>query len=158
MLKKLLLTSSFLFIFFITIYPSKKEDTKIMDNCHSLEIIIARNSVEKSKNLSKNYKTFTKEITLFGTNKTKGYLVKKIIDQYKISKKLFIINFLPNQLYCLAGYWTEVFNPGTFISIFYEKSKETINQYDNIKKEAEDLIKEFNSGYEFIRKEIKDFL
>ena len=35
------------------------------------------NSIEKSKNLSKKFKPFAKDITLFGTNKTKGSLVNK---------------------------------------------------------------------------------
>jgi len=48
--------------------------------------------LEKSNNLSNNFKPFAKDITLFGTKKTKGTLANKIIDQYKNSKKLFIIN------------------------------------------------------------------
>ena len=68
--------------------------------------------MEKSKNLSKNFKPLAKDITLFGTNKTKGTFANKIIDQYKNSKKLFIITFVPNKIYCLARYWIEEVSPG----------------------------------------------
>ena len=155
MLKKLLLTSFLLFSSFITIYPSQKEKTNIFNYCYSLEKIISRNSVEKSNNLSKKVKPFAKDITRFGTYKTKGAFANKIIDQYKNSKKLFIINFLPNQSFCLAGYWFEELNPGTFKSIFYEKSKQKINVYMNIKKEADRFINDINSEYKIIKEEIK---
>ena len=157
MYKKLFLTSFLLFSSFITIYPSKKENTNFLDFCYSLEKIISRNSVENSKNLSNNFKLLAKDITLFGTKKTKGNLAKKIIDQYKNSKKLFIVTFVPNQIYCLAGYWIEVANPGQFESIFYKKSKQKINEYKNIKKEVDEFIKDINLEYKTIKKEINDF-
>ena len=127
MLKKLLLTSFLLFSSFTTIYPSKKENTNFFNYCFSLEKIISRNSLEKSNNLSKNFKPLVKDITLFGTNKTKGSLANKIIDQYKSSKKSSIFTFVPNQIYCLAGYWIEEVSPGKFESIFYQKTKQKIN-------------------------------
>ena len=151
MFKNLLLTFFLFICSLIAIYPSKKENTNLIEYCYSLEKILSRNSLEKSKNLSQKYKTFAKDITLFGTNKTKGVIVNKIIDQYKNSKKSFVINLLPNKLYCLAGYWIEEINPGTFQSIFYEKSKQRINQYNNIKKEFELFIKDINSEYQFIK-------
>ena len=157
MLKKFLLTSFLLLISLITIYPSKKENTNFFDYCYSLEKIISRNSVEKSKNLSKNFKSLAKDITLFGTNKTKGTLANKIIDQYKNSKKLFIINVVPNQIYCLAGYWIEEVSPGKFESIFYQKTKRKINEYKNTKKEVDEFIKGINLKYKSIKKEINDF-
>ena len=157
MFKKFLLTSFLLFSSLITIYPSKKENTKIFDYCYSLEKIISRNSVEEIKNLSKKFKPFAKNITLFGTNKTKGSLVNKIIDQYKTSKNLFIITLLPNQIYCLAGYWIEVISPGKLESIFYKKTKQKINEYKNTKKEVDEFIKEINLEYKSIKKEINDF-
>ena len=157
MLKKFLLTSFLLFGSLITIYPSKKENTNFFDYCYSLEKIISRNSVEKSKNLSNNFKPLAKDITLFGTNKTKGFLANKIIDQYKKSKKLFIVSFVPNRIYCLAGYWIEVSNPGKFESIFYKKSKQKINEYKNIKKEVDQFIKDINLEYKYMKKEINDF-
>ena len=157
MFKKLLFTFFLLFSSLITIYPSKKEDTNLFDYCYSFEKILSRNSIEKSKNLSKKFKPFAKDITLFGTNKTKGSLVNKIIDQYKTSKKLFIITFVPNQIYCLAGYWIEEVNPGTFKSIFYEKSQQKINEYKDIKKEVDEFIKDINSEYKSIKKEINNF-
>ena len=157
MYKKLLLTFCLLFGSLILIYPSKKEDTNLFDYCYSFEKILSRNSIEKSKNLSKKFKPFAKDITLFGTNKTKGSLVNKVIDQYKTSKKLFLINLVPNKIYCLAGYWIEEVNPGTFKSIFYEKSKQKINEYKNIKKEVDSFIKDINSEYKSIKKEINNF-
>ena len=134
MFKKFILTSFLLFSSLITIYPSKKENTNFLDYCYSLEKIISRNTLEKSKNLTKNFKSLAKDITVFGTKKTKGTFANKIIDQYKNHKKLFIINFVPNQIYCLAGYWIEEVSPGKFESIFYEKTKQKINEYKNKKK------------------------
>ena len=157
MYKNLLLTSFLVFISFITIFPSKKENTNFFNYCYSLEKIISKNSVEKSKNLSNKFKPFAKNITLFGTNKTKGAFVNKIIDQYKNSQKLFVINFVPNQIYCLAGYWIENASPGKFQSIFYDKSKQKINEYQDIKKEVDEFINDINSEYKSIKKEINDF-
>ncbi len=157
MFNKLLFTSFLLFSSLITIYPSKKENTMFFDYCFSLEKIISRNSVEKSKKILKNFKPLARDISLFGTNKTKGNLAKKIIDQYKNSKKLSLVNFVPNEIYCLAGYWVEVANPGTFESILYKKSKQKINQYKNTKKEVDAFIKDINLEYKSIKKEINDF-
>ena len=152
MFRKLLLTSFLLFSSLITIYPSKRENTNFFDYCFSLEKIISRNSVVNSKNISNNFKPLAKDITLFGTNKTKGNLANKIIDQYKNSKRLFILTFVPNKIYCLAGYWIEVANPGKFESIFYKKSKQKINEYKNIKKEVDDFIKDINLEFQSIKK------
>ena len=157
MFKKLLLTSFVLFCSLITIYPSKKENTNFFDYCYSLEKIIARNLLEKSKNISNNFKPLAKDITEFGTNKTKGNFANKIIDQYKNSKKLFIVTFFPNQIYCLAGYWIEIASPGKFESIFYKKSKQKLNEYKNIKKEVDEFIKDINLDYKSIKKEINNF-
>ena len=157
MYKKLLFTFVLIFGSLITIYPSKKEDTNLFDYCYSFEKILSRNSIEKSKNLSKRFKPIAKDITLFGTNKTKGSLVNTIIDQYKTSKNFFIIKLLPNQIYCLAGYWIEEVNPGAFKSIFYEKSQEKINEYKNTKKEVDEFIKGINLEYKSIKKEINEF-
>ncbi len=157
MFKNLLLPFFLFIISFTTIYPSKKENTNLIDYCYSLEKLLSRNSLEKSKNFSNNYKTFAKDIILFSTNKTKGSLVNKIIDQYKNSKNLLIITIVPNKFYCLVGYWIEEINPGTFQAIFYEKSKQKINQYKNIRKEVDEFIKDINSEYKSIQKEINDF-
>ena len=144
MFKNLILTFFLFFSSFVIIYPSKSENTNLINYCYSLEKILVRNSLDKSKNLSKKYKTLAKDINLFSTNKTRGNLVKKIIDQYKNSKKSHIINFLPNQFYCFAGYWIEVLNPGTFQSIFYKKSKQRINKYKNLRKDVNKFIKDIN--------------
>ena len=112
MFKKFLLTSFLLLSSFVIIYPSNKENTNFLDYCYSLEKIISRNTVEKNKNISKNFRPLAKDIALFGTKKTKGTIANKIIDQYKNSKKLFIITLVPNKIYCLAGYWIEEVSPG----------------------------------------------
>ena len=158
MFKKLLLTFFLLFSSFFIIYPSKKETTNLLDYCYSFEKILARNSLEKNNQDSNKFKTFAKDVTFFGTNKTNGALVNKVIYQYKNSKKLFIINLVPNKFYCLAGYWIEVVNPGVFKSIIYQKSKQKINQYKDVKKEVDQFIKDINFEYKFIKKEINDFL
>ena len=93
---------------------------------------------------------------MLGTDKTKGVLVSKIIDQYKNSKKLFILTIVPNQFYCLGGYWIEEINPGTFQSILFEKSKQQINQYKDIKIEIDEFIKDINLEYNNIKNEIND--
>ena len=157
MLKKLLFSFFILFSSLITIYPSKKENTNLIDYCYSFEKLLSRNSLEKNKNISQKYKNYAKDITLFGINKTKGAVVNKMIDQYKISNKLIIIGIVPNQFYCLAGYWIEKINPGTFQSIFYEKSKQKINQFKDTKKEIDEYIKDINSEYKSIKKEINNF-
>ena len=156
MFKKLILSSLLLFTLIGIIYPTKKENIKLFNYCYSLEKILSRNSLEKSKNISKKFKPFAKDITLFGAKKTKGALANKMIDQYKTSKKLFIINFVPNQIYCLGGYWIEKVNPGTFKSIFLEKSKQKINEYRDIKKEVDEFINDINSEYKSLKIEIND--
>ena len=156
MFRKLLLTFFLLFSSFITIYPSTKENTKLFDYCYPLEKILSRNSLEKTKNISRKVKIYSKDITLMGTSKTKGALVYKIIDQYKNSKKSLIINFVPNRVYCLTGYWIEYINPGTLTLFFYEKTKRSINKYKAAKQEVDEFIRDINSEYKSIRKEIKD--
>ena len=158
MFKNLTLTFFLLFSSFIIIYPSKKETTNLLDYCYSFEKILARNSLEKNNKESNKLKNFAKDVTFLGTNKTKGALVNKAIDQYKSSKKLLILNLFPNKFYCLAGYWIEVVNPGVFKSIIYQKSKQKINQYKDVKKEVDQFIKDINFEYKFIKKEINDFL
>ena len=154
---KFILTSVLLLTSLITIYPSKKENTNLLDYCYSLEKIISRNTVEKNKNLSKNFRPLVKDIALFGTKKTKGSFANKLINQYKNSKNLFIITFVPNKIYCLAGYWIEEVSPGKFESIFYQKTKLKINEYKNTKKEVDEFIKGINLEYKSIKKEINDF-
>ena len=157
MFKKFLLTFILLFSSLITIYPSKKENTNLFDYCYSFEKILSRNSIEKSKNVSKKVRNFAKDLTLFGANKTKGALANKIIDQYKNSKNSFFVTSIPNKFYCLIGYWIEEINPGTFSSIIYDKSKEKINKYKDIRNEVDDLFNDINSEYESIKKEFKSF-
>ena len=158
MFSKLILTFLIFFNSFITIYPSKNENTNLFDYCFSFEKLLARNSILKSKNQSNKTKNLAKDIISFGVKNTKGVLVNEIIDQYKNSNKLFMINFVPNSFYCLAGYWTEVISPGKFKSIFYEKSKKEINKYIDLKKEADEFIEDINLEYKSIKKEADDFI
>jgi len=140
MFKNSFLTFFLLFSSLITIYPSKIENTDLFDYCYSFEKIISRNLVEKSINFSNKLKNYAKDISIFGSNKTKGALANKIINKYKSSNNFFLVTFLPNQFYCLSGYWIEKINPGTFKSIFNEKAKQKINKYRNIKKEINELF------------------
>ena len=48
MFKKFLFTSFLILSSLVTIYPSKKENTNVLDYCYSLEKIISRNTVEKN--------------------------------------------------------------------------------------------------------------
>ena len=157
MFKKFLFTSFLILSSLITIYPSKKENTNFLDYCYSLEKIISRNTVEKNKLLLNNFTPLAKDIALFGTKKTKGTIANKIIDQYKNSKKLFIITLVPNKIYCLAGYWIEEVSPGKFESIFYQKTKQKINEYKNTKKAVDEFINGINLEYKSIKKEVNDF-
>ena len=157
MFNKFFLASFLLFSSFITTYPSKKENTNFFNYCYSLEKIISRNSVEKNKNLSNNFKPYVKDFASFGTNKTQGALVNKIIDQYKISKKSYILSFFSNNFYCFLGYWIEEVSPGTFQSIIFEKSKQKINEFKNIKNEMDEFINDINLEYKSIKKDINDF-
>ena len=157
MFKKFLFTSFLILSSLITIYPSKKENTSFLDYCYSLEKIISRNTLEKNKNLSKNFRPLAKDIALSGIKKTKGSFANKLVDQYKNSKNLFIITFVPNKIYCLVGYWIEEVSPGKFESIFYQKTKRKINEYKNTKKEVDEFIKGINLDFKSIKKEIDDF-
>ena len=155
MIKNLLLSSLLLFTLIGIIYPTKKENTKLFDYCYSLEKILSRNSIQKRKNVSLKVRSISKDIAKFGVSKTRGVLINKVIDQYKISKDFFIIKLIPNKLYCFSGYWIEKVNPGTFESILYSKSKKTINEFKDMKDEVDGLLNEINSEYKFIKKEFK---
>ena len=153
MFKKLFFTSFFIISIIGVYYPSKKEKTKIFDYCYSLEKILSRNSIQKKDKLSEKVKSISRDISRFGVNKTRGALINKMINQYKTSKNSFIINIIPNKIYCLSGYWVEKIIPGTFESAIYHKSKKTINEIKEFKKEVDGIIDNFNSEYQNIRKE-----
>ena len=155
MFKNLLLSSFLLFTLISIIYPTKKENTKLFDYCYSLEKILSRNSIQKRKNLSLKVKSISKDIAKVGVSKTKGRLINKMIDQYKISKDSRMIKLIPNNLYCFSGYWIEKVKPGTFESILYSKSKKEINKFIDLKDEVDEVINEINSEYKFIKKEFK---
>ena len=86
MFKKLIFTFCLFFSSLITFYPSKKENTDLLDYCYSFEKIITRNTIEKSKNVSKKFRILQKILLYMGI-KNQRALANKIIDQYKISKK-----------------------------------------------------------------------
>ena len=157
MFKNLLLSSFLLFIFICIIYPTKKENTKLLDYCYPLEKIISRNSIQKRKNVSLKVKSISNDIAKFGVRKTRGGLINKMIDQYKTSKDSLMIKLIPNNLYCLSGYWIEKVNPGTFESIFYSKSKKAIYEFKELKDEVDGVLNEINSEYKSIKKEFKSF-
>ena len=157
MFKKLFLFS-FLFLSFLGfIYPTKKENTKILDYCHSLEKILSRNISQNRGNVSNKVKSIAKGFGNFGVSNTKGAFIKKMIKKYKTSKNSFIVVFIPNEIYCLTGYWIEEIRPGTFELIFYEKSKQKINELKDIKNEFNGLIKDINLEYKNIKKEFDSF-
>ena len=153
MLNKLVLTSFLLFSLICVIYPSKKENTKIFDYCYSLEKILSRNSIQTNRNISGKVKSISKDIAKFGVRKTKGALINMMIDQYKISKNSFITDVIPNKFYCLSGYWVEKLKPGTFESIFYDKSKKIIDEFIDLKDEANGFLDEINAEFKIIKEE-----
>ena len=156
MFKKLFLISFFLLNLVCIIYPSKKENNKLFDYCYSLEKILSRNLIEGRKDASYKVKSVSKDIAKFGISKTRGALVNKMIEQYKSSKNSQIIKLFPNNSYCYAGYWIENIIPGTFESIFYEKSKKSIDEFKSFKNEVDGFLNDFNSEYKVIKKEINN--
>ena len=155
MFKNLIFSSFLLFTLIGIIYPTKKENTKLFNYCYSLEKILSRNSIQKRKNVSLKVKSISRDIAKFGISKTRGHLINKMIDQYKISKDSRMIKLIPNNLYCFSGYWIEKVKPGTFESILYSKSKKEINKFIDLKDEVDEVINEINSEYRFIKKEFK---
>ena len=155
MFKNLLLSSLLLLTLIGIIYPTKKENTKPLDYCYPLEKILSRNSIKKRKNISLKVKSISKDIAKFGVSKTRGGLINKMIDQYKISRDSRIIKLIPNKLYCFSGYWIEKVRPGTFESIFYSKSKKAIYEFKDLKDEVDSVLNEINSEYKSIEKEFK---
>ena len=151
--KKIIFISFLLFSMIGVYYPSEKENTKLFDYCHSLEKILSRNSLQKRKNISEKFKSFSRDLSRFGVTKTRGSLINKIINQYKTSKNSFILNIIPNKIYCLSGYWIEKILPGTFEKSIYSKGKKTINEFRDFKDEVDGLIDNFNSEYQNIKDE-----
>ena len=153
MFKNLLLTFFLFFSSFITIYPSKKENTNLINYCYSLEKILSRNSIQIKKNVSGKVKSISQDVAKFGVGKTRGNLINNTIDQYKTSKNSFVINLIPNRVYCLSGYWIEKIKPGTFESIFYQRSKEKINEFKDLKDDVDLLLNDINLEYKTIKEE-----
>ena len=156
MSKKIFLFS-FLLISIIGIYyPTTKENTKVYDYCYSLEKILSRNAIEARNYLPGKVKSISKDISRFGINNTKGSLIEKMIEQYKISNNTFLINLIPSRIYCLLGYWIEMTKPGTFESIFYERGKKTIREYKDLRDEVGDMLNDINLEYEGLKDEINN--
>tara|TARA_B100000965_G_scaffold217642_1_gene182176 strand:+ start:61 stop:549 length:489 start_codon:yes stop_codon:yes gene_type:complete len=153
MVKNLLSLSFLVFSLISTLYPTKRENTELFQYCYSLEKIISRNSIQKREKVSMKVNSIYKDITKIGVSKSKGVLINRIIYKYKASKDSFIIKFVPNKIYCYAGYWMEKANPGVFEAIFFEKSKKAINEFKELKNEVDELINDINSEYKFIKKD-----
>ena len=153
MFKKLFLISFLLVSIIGVYYPSKRENTRIFDYCYSLEKILSRNSIKKRKNISEKVKSLSTDISRFGVNKTRGSLINEMINQYKTSKNYFILNVIPNKIYCFSGYWVENVMPGIFESIIFDKGKKKINEFREFKEEVDGLINNFNSEYKNKKKE-----
>ena len=147
MFKRFFFATLIFFGFVGVIYPSKKENTKTFDYCYSFEKIISRNLIKKRKNLSGTIKSISRDIAKFGVSKTEGVLINKIIAEYKTTNNSFVINLLPNKIYCLGGYWIEKINPGKFESILFEKSQQKIKELKDLKEEVDIFIKDFDSDY-----------
>ena len=77
-----------------------------------------------------------------------------MINQYKNSKNSFILNIIPNRIYCFSGYWVEKIMPGKFESIIYNKGKKKIYELKELREEVDGLINNFNSEYKNMRKEL----
>ena len=146
MLKKVIFTSFLISSLIVVIYPHKKENTKLFDYCYSLEKIISKNSIQKRKNISRKFISIYKDIAEIGVKNTKGRLINKMINQYKISKNTQILNIIPNQLYCLGGYWIETVKTGTFESLFYKKGKKVIDEYKDLRYEVEGFLNDINTN------------
>ena len=116
-----------------------------------------RNTISKRKNYSSNTNSISGKITKFGVNKTRGEIIKKVLDQYKNSKNNFLFNLIPNDLICLSGYWIEKLNPGTFESILYEKSEKKLYELKKFKKDVDHSINKINSEYEIIKRNFEGF-
>ena len=150
-------------IFFITLnlsvifYPTKKENTNIFNYCYAFEKILSSNSISKRESLSESTTMISSHLANLGVSKTKGKLIIKIISQYKTYKDNFLINIFPNQMYCLAGYWIEKINPGRIEEIFFEKSKNSINEYKDNKYIKDLFINEIHSEYKDIRNKFNSF-
>ena len=153
MIKNLFFISFLLISMIGVFYPSKRENTRIFDYCYSLEKILTRNTIKKRKNISKEVKSLSRDISRFGVNKTRGSLINKMIDQYKSSKNSFLISIIPNKMYCFSGYWVEKVMPGKFESVIYDRGKKTITELREFKEEVDGLINDFNSEYKNIKKE-----
>ena len=154
MLKKIFLSSFIFFNLFGIIYPIKKEDTKLFDYCYSLEKSLSRNSLMR-RNGSKGVNSITRDILDFGLSKTKGGFLNNAIDKYKKSKNLFLVKLIPNQFYCLIGYWIEEVKPGMFESIILDKGKQKINELKDIEEEIDVFLKDVKSEYNNFKKDFK---
>ena len=152
MLKKIFLSSLLFLSLFGIIYPNKKESAKLFDYCNSLEI-----SLKRRDNLSKGVKLITNDLLSFGLSKSKGSLLNNAIDQYKKSKSFLILTLIPNQLYCLLGYWIEDVNPGMFEAIILEKGKQKINKFKDMENELDEFLRDPKSKYKNFKKDFDSF-
>ena len=159
MFNKLLVTTFFFIGLIGSIYPTEKENTKLLDYCFSLEKILVRNSLVKRKNVSRELKLISKALISVGIDNSRGDLTKKVINQYKISKDSVLISYVPTRFYCLSGYWIERIRPGIFESIIYESSKEKVEDFydkyeiifENDINDVNNLINDLHQKHELIK-------
>ena len=157
MFNKFTLMSLLVFSVIFVIYPTKKENIILFDYCYALEKIISKNSIQNRINLSGRVKSISKDIAKFGYDNTRGNFIYNIVDQYKNSKNSFIVNLIPNKIYCFAGYWIESLKPGTFESIFYKEGKKNIDEFKDLKKEVDLFLNDINSEYKNIKENLNNF-
>ena len=153
MFKNLFLISFFFLILFSSIYPTYRERTEFSNYCSAFEKILFRNTLKKNNNILKRINSISKNATKSVTSRTNGALVNKTIDQYKAFKNSFMLDFVPNKFFCFGGYWIEMLKPGLIEDIFYEKSKERINELIDLKEEVDVFINDINKEFKTIKKE-----
>ena len=93
----------------------------------------------------------SQDLAEVGVSKTEGTFINKMIDKYKNSEHFFIYKIIPNKLYCLTGYWIELFKPGIFESMIYEKSKKKFNEYKNINNDLKEFLKDLKKEYKNLK-------
>ena len=160
-MKKLLIPSVFVISLFGLIYPTEKEKTNLTDYCFSLEKIVAKNTFESKKNIEGTTKMIAKGFASFGIENTRGNLTTNIFDTYKSESFNSILKLIPTKIYCLGGYWIEMFQPGTFESIFYEAIEEVVEEtYTDLKEDIKDnlnnLVDDFNKRYKSLQREFNN--
>ena len=104
MFKKSIFTFFLLFLSFLTIYPSKRENTSLFDYCYPFEKILSRNSLEKSKKITYRIE-FSCLHHLHSHNALLVYL--DMLPFFKFSKVLCSLRSSPLLLQCYSVFKIE---------------------------------------------------